>query len=234
MRKILSGIIVAIIILLTTVTVNAVNFEELGMKIDIPNLYYDLKAGIDSQDSNITYYESILRTTKEDLRKQYEQSGIIYDGFQSSSSKQLIISAIENIRTKSDFNLNLLEENEVTQLQEELINANTGMKKQSQEIYENNGIKYVYTLFKNGNETSYQYYTIVNGKAITIALSSKFSNIKNDELKAIVDTIEFDEIQEKPFSIINNPYVLIGAGIGGIVVLIISIIAISITNKKDN
>ena len=57
--------------------------------------------------------------------------------------------------------------------------------------------------------------------------------LTNDELKTIVDTVEFSQIQEKPFSIINNPYVLIGAAIGGIVVLIISIIAISITNKKE-
>ncbi len=234
MRKIISGIIVAVIIIFATVTVNAVNFEELGMKIDIPEQYYDLKSGIDNNDSKITYYETVLRTTKDELKSQYEQGGIIYSGITNNLSKEIIISVIENSRTKSDFNLNSLKEADVTQLQQELVSANSGMQKQEQEVYENNGIKYVYTSFKSGAKTLKQYYTIVNGKAITITLSGEYSNIKNDELKTIVDTIKFDEIQEKPFSIMNNPYVLIGAAIGGIVVLIISIIAISITNKREN
>lgn len=234
MRKIMSGIIVAIIILLTTVTVNAVNFEELGMKIDIPSQYYDLKSGIDNNDPTVTFYEATFRKTKDELKQQYEQGGVIYDGVTYNNSTEIIISVIENNRTKSDFNLSLLKESDIIQLQQELIDANSGMQKQSQEVYENNGIKYIYTSFKSGAKTLMQYYTIVNGKAITINLSGEYSNVKNDELKTIIDTIEFSQIQEKPFSIINNPYVLIGAGIGGIVVLIISIIAISITNKKEN
>lgn len=234
MKKIISGILLLVIILFNAVSVNAMEFEELGMKIEIPNQYYDLKSGIDNNDSKITFYETVLKTTKDDLKNQYEQSGVIYSGITNNLSTEIIISVVENNRTKSDFNLSLLKEENIKKLQQELIEANKGMQKQSQEIYEKNGIKYVYTVFKNVGTTLYQYYTIVNGKAITITLNSKFSNVKNDELKTIVDTIEFSQIEEKPFSILNNPYILIGAAIGLIIVIIIWIIVLSITNRKEN
>ena len=47
-----------VMLLIASVTrVSAVNFEELNMTVQLPEEYYDLKAGIEAEDSKIMYYE---------------------------------------------------------------------------------------------------------------------------------------------------------------------------------
>ena len=234
MKKALVTFILIAILISSNIVTMASEFTDLGIKIKVPSEYYDLKSGIDNNDTKITYYETVLKTTRNDLKKQYAQNGIIYNGISANLSKGLIISVIENSRTKRDHHLTLLNDEEIEQLKQELVDAASGMQKQEQNVYENNSIKYVYTAFKNGTSTVYQYYTIVNGKSITITLNSKYSNIKQDELKKIVDTIEFNTILEKPLSLTSNPVLVVGTIVIMVIIVIIAIIVINKKNKKEN
>ena len=231
MKKIIVAFILTIILLTNTITILAVEFPEMGMKIEVPEEYYDLKAGVDKNDTKLTYYETVLKTTKDELKSQYTQNGIVYNGISSNLSKELIIAVIENARTKSNYHLASLNDAEIEDVKQEIVNAANGAQKQEQEVYEKNGIKYIYTIFKSGTTTIYQYYTIVNGMAITITLNSKYSNVKQEELKEIVDTIQFDEILEKPSGIVSNPILFVGIIL---VILIIVLVTIAIVRKTKN
>ena len=206
----------------------------MGMKIEVPEEYYDLKAGIDKNDTKITYYETVLKTTKDELKSQYMQNGIVYNGISSNLSKELIIAVIENARTKSNYHLASLDNAEIEDIKQEIVNAANGAQKQEQEVYEKNGIKYIYTIFKSGTTTIYQYYTIVNGMAITITLNSKYSNVKQEELKEIVDTIQFDEILEKPSGIVSNPILFVGIILVILIIVLVTIAIVRKTKKKEN
>lgn len=233
MKKILVAFILTIILLSSSITIMAAEFSNAEMKIQLPDEYYDLKAGIDNNDTKIAYYETILKTTKDELNNQYNTNGIIYNGISSNLSKELIISVIENLRTKNNYHLISLNNEEIEELQQEIVDSASGAQKQEQNIYEHNGIKYIYTMFKNSATTIYQYYTIVNGKAITITLNSKYSNVKQDELKTIVDTIQFNEILEKPEGITSNPILLAGVILVVVIAIIVIIIIISKTKKEE-
>ena len=71
MKKIIVAFILTIILLTNTITILAVEFPEMGMKIEVPEEYYDLKAGVDKNDTKLTYYETELKTTKDELKSQY-------------------------------------------------------------------------------------------------------------------------------------------------------------------
>lgn len=234
MKKIMVGLILTIILLSSSITIMATEFPEMGMKVELPEEYYDLKAGVDSNDAKITYYETVLKTTKDELKNQYSQNGIVYNGISSNLSKELIIAVIENARTKSNYHLTSLNNEEIEELKQEITDAFRTAQKQEQEVYDHNGIKYIYTMFKNGTTTIYQYYTIVNGKAITITLNSKYSNVKQDELKEIIDTIQFNEILEKPIGITSNPVLLVGIILVIVIIIVIIVVIIAKAKKKEN
>ncbi len=234
MKKIIVAFILTIILLTNTITILAVEFPEMGMKIEVPEEYYDLKAGVDKNDTKLTYYETVLKTTKDELKSQYTQNGIVYNGISSNLSKELIIAVIENARTKSNYHLASLDNAEIEDIKQEIVNAANGAQKQEQEVYEKNGIKYIYTIFKSGTTTIYQYYTIVNGMAITITLNSKYSNVKQEELKEIVDTIQFDEILEKPSGIVSNPILFVGIILVILIIVLVTIAIVRKTKKKEN
>ena len=234
MKKIRVAFILTIILLTKTITILAVEFPEMGMKIEVPEEYYDLKAGVDKNDTKLTYYETVLKTTKDELKSQYTQNGIVYNGISSNLSKELIIAVIENARTKSNYHLASLDNAEIEDIKQEIVNAANGAQKQEQEVYEKNGIKYIYTIFKSGTTTIYQYYTIVNGMAITITLNSKYSNVKQEELKEIVDTIQFDEILEKPSGIVSNPILFVGIILVILIIVLVTIAIVRKTKKKEN
>ena len=89
-----------VMLLIASVTrVSAVNFEELNMTVQLPEEYYDLKAGIEAEDSKIMYYETMLNTTKEQLKEQITTNHILYDGINANLSKELTISTLENSST---------------------------------------------------------------------------------------------------------------------------------------
>lgn len=233
MKKIVISLIISIIILLQCTSVLATNFESIKMNIDLPDEYYDLKEGIDKNDSKIPYYETVLKTTKADMKKQFEQNSILYNGVSSNLSKQLIIAEAQNSLTKKIFHLNEATEEQMEKLKTELnlLATNQNMEITSQEIYTSNNNVFVYSVIKNSSLTIYQYYTIINGKGITISLNSSYSNTKKEELKEIIDTITFNELQEKPTDITN--YIIIGISVILVIMMIILMYMAFFDKKKE-
>ena len=70
--------------------------------------------------------------------------------------------------------------------------------------------------------------------AITITLNSKYSNVKQEELKEIVDTIQFDEILEKPSGIVSNPILFVGIILVILIIVLVTIAIVRKTKKKEN
>ena len=232
MKKILTGILVIIILLLQCVNVEAVKLESIKMNIELPEEYYDLKAGVDSNDSKITYYETVLKTTKEELIQLYEQNSILYNGINTNLSKELIVSESQNWLTKKIFHLNTATDEQLEEVERELAELATEQNMQvlSQEVYKKDDIVFIFSYIQSNDLKIYQYYTMVNGKGITISLNCSYSNTQVDELRKIVDTISFDEIEEKTPDI--SSYIIIG--ISAILIIIVIVLMIMAFSKKES
>lgn len=234
MKKIVISLIISMIILLQCTVARATSFESIKMEVELPIEYYDLKAGIDNNDSKIPYYETVLKTTKEDLANQFKQGSILYNGISSNLSKQLIIAETKNNLTNKIFHLNLATEEQIVEVKSELneLAKSQNMKITSQEIYHKDGVTYINSIIKNSSLTIYQYYTIINGKGITISLNSSYTNTQNNELKGIVDSITFNELEEKPADYTN--FIIIGiTAVLVIIVLILMYLAFFDRKKEE-
>lgn len=232
MKKVVASLILSVVILMQGVTVMAASFESIKMNMELPKEYYDLKAGIDSNDSKIAYYETVLKTTKDELSKQYEQNSILYNGVSSNLSKQLFVSETQNGLTKKIFHLHLATEEQIEEVKTELnqLAQNQNMKVTSQEVYKNGDIIFIHSIIKNNSLTIYQYYTIVNGKGITISLNSSYTNTQNEELKEVVDTITFSKLEEKAPDFTN--YIIIGIA-AVLVIMVIILMIMAFSGKKE-
>lgn len=231
MKKILASVIISLIILLYGGNILATKYENIKMNIDLPQSYYDLKNGIDTNDTKITYYEAILKTTKEEMKTQFEQNSIIYNGLSSNLSKQLILAQTENDLTRKVFHLHLATEKQLEDIKTELskLAQNQSLDVVLQEIYTYNGINYIYSIIKDSSITIYQYYTIINGKGITISLNSSDTGNYEKELQEIVDTITFDELEEKPTDFTN--YIIIGI-VATLVIIVLILMYMAFFDKK--
>lgn len=231
MRKILQSLILCMML---SSTVLAANFEDINMEIELPNEYYDLKAAIDNNDTKITYYEALLKTTKEDLKEQIKQNNIIYYGKNNDLSKTLIISKGENSLSKKIFHLHLALDSDLETLKESLkdeANA-SGLLVESIEIYETNNVRWLESILRTANDTMHQYYTIINGKAITISLDEVNKDVKEEELKEIIDTVKFSNLREKTPDITN--YIIIGVTVMLVVIVVILLILVFSKKKEEN
>jgi nitrogen fixation-related uncharacterized protein len=201
------------------------------MTINIPETYYDLKEGIEKGDSKVEYYTTLLQTTKEDLEKEYKQNSILYNGVSEDFSNELYIYATNNSLTKKIHNLALIEETQLDEVKEEIKNTvqAQGMYIKEQEMYEVGDISFVFSEIKNGEAIIYQYYTIVNGNGITISLNTSDSSYDSKKFQKIIDTIEFDEIQEKSVNL--NLYILIGSTTA-LVIFVIILMFRAFSNKR--
>lgn len=233
MKRILASVIISLVILLYGGNVLATNYEDIKMNIDLPQSYYDLKNGIDTDDTKITYYETVLKTTKEEMKQQFKQNSIIYNGISSNLSKQLILAQTENDLTRKIFHLHSSTEKQLEEIKTELnqLAQSQSLNVETQEIYINNGINYVYSVIKNSSITIYQYYTVINGKGITISLNSSNTNTNESELREIIDTITFYELEEKPADFTN--YIIIGIATILVVIVLILMYMAFFDKKKE-
>lgn len=226
MKKITITLIVALLLL--TSTVLAVNIDN--MKIEIPEEYYDLKTAIDNNDTKVAYYEALLKTTKEELKQQIETSNIVYLGKNTNLSKTLMISEAQSGVTKKIFHLHMATEEQIGELKEQLKEEATAqtMYIENMTVYEVNGIRWLESSIRSGTDAITQYYTIVNGKSITISLQSAYSNTKQGELKEIINTVEFTNLEEKPADFTNFIIIAVTA----VLVLIVVVLMVMAFSKK--
>lgn len=229
MKKLLQIFILCMIL---SSTVFAANFEEINMEIELPEEYYDLKEAIDNNDTKITYYETLLKTTKEELKEQITKNNILYYGKNNDLSKTLIISMGENNLSKKIFHLHLALESEIEDLKESLEKeANTsGLVLEDITLYETNNVRWLESILRTANNTMHQYYTIINGKAITISLDELDKDVDVKELKDIIDTAEFSNLKEKAPDIIN--YIIIGVTVM-LALIVVILLILTFSNKKE-
>lgn len=232
MKKIIISLSLFVLLITSCQTVFAARFESLGMKMDLPDGYYNLKAGIDTGDAKVDFFTTMMKTTKEALLSEYKQNGVLYNGIINTDlSSEIFICETENKTTKSIFHLNTASEKELEDIKTEIKNSITaqGMKNTSLEMYEVGGISFIYTVSTKAKATSYQYYTIVNGTAITVLLNSSDSNAKADTIKKMIDSISFDEIEEKPANFML--YILI-AVTAALVIMVLVLMYMAFFSKR--
>ena len=231
MKKVIVSLILFILIIASCTNVFAARFESLGMKIDLPEEYYNLKAGVDTGDAKMEFYTAMMKTSKETLSAEYKQNGVLYNGINSNLSNEIYITESENKTTKSIFHLSTASEKQLESIKEEIKSAEIalGRKITTQEIYTVGEINYLYTVSTKSGETYYQYYTIVNGTAITILLNSSDSSEKGEIVKKMIDSISFDEIQEKPAEFML--YVLI-AITAALVIMVLVLMYMAFFSKR--
>ena len=210
MKKLVTSVIIMMLFLIIGTSAYAERFSSIGMNIDLPKEYYDLKSAIDNNDAKIDFYTAMMQTTKEKLSEEYLLNSVLYNGINSNLANEIFLTCLESQISKSVFHLHLADENKKEQIKADLktIAEAQGREVKSQEIYAKNGIEYVYTIMTKSKMTVYQYYTIVNGQEITLSLHSSDSSVKEDSLKKVVDSISFDELLEKPTDLAS--YILIG------------------------
>ncbi len=210
MKKLISFLIVVLVVLTSLCRVSAAQFESINLNMELPKGYYDLTKGIEEDDKKMDYYIALMSTTKEQLKSEYISNSILYNGISTDFANEIYLSYVENQVTKNIFHLSLADEEQLENVKDEIAKTAEAQNMQvtSQDTYVLGDILYINTLIKKGSTAIYQYYTIVNGKGITLSLNSSDSSAKNDDLKKIVDSISFDNIEEKPTSL--DLYILIG------------------------
>ena len=228
MKKITITFIVVLLLLAPNLL--AVNIDN--MKIEIPQEYYDLKTAIDNDDTKIAYYEALLNTTKEELKQQIKTNNIPYLGKNTNLSKTLMINELQTGATKRIFHLHLASEEQVSKLKTELTEEATSgaMQIENISVYDVNGIRWIESNLKSGTDKVTQYYTIINGKGITISLQNAYTNTKQDELKEIIDTAEFTNLEEKPADMAF--YVMVAVTV--LLVIIVIVLAVMAFSKKKD
>ena len=99
----------------------------------------------------------------------------------------------------------------------------TGKNVSTMELYKNNGIRYVYAEYAEGNNYVMDYYTIYNNTNYTITgqKTSRLNSENRDRVNAVVETITFvgaaeEEESENNAGLIIIIVLLIGAVIAGI------------------
>lgn len=228
MKKIIITSIIVLFVLTSTVLATEIK----NMNVKIPEEYYDLKSAIDNNDEKIAYYETLLKTTKNELKQQINNNNILYLGKNTNLSKTLIVSEQKNSTTKKIFHMHLATDKQIDELKSKLKEEASAQTMYVDKItlYETNGIKWLESNIRSGTDSIMQYYTIVNGRSITVSLQSSYSNIKKDELKEIIDTVRFSDLEKKPVDI--TTYIIIAVTVI-LVLMEVVLMFMAFSRKKE-
>lgn len=178
---------------------------ELYMSISIPDNYMVFTRDTNANDPNL----AVIGMDKETLNKQFTESDIYLDAIEKDNSTQIIIVMSEDSSTRKIFDLNLCTDEEKTEIAEE---------EQKLNAFQEAGVKYTgYTFYKYGQANficfdiarntdentlnSRQYFTMINGQAISIIIYSSNGSISAEQeavIKSAVDSISFSEVKKKP------------------------------------
>lgn len=218
------------------------DFEKIGMKISTPSIMTDMVTALENNDQRLSNYEN-----KEGYIKAYKQSGIVAD-FVDNIENQLSTEIIIAARTSSSYaemqNLNDFSEDDKNEYTKRFIEA---IKKQE----DNNDTQIVVnegSLIKTNNENNFikinsvatkedksvnihMYYTIMNGRLITISFryyqsNNDINNYEND----IIQSIKLYDVERPSFSNAGDE-VRFALGLSVIMVVILLIIVFFIRRK---
>ncbi|MFZ2539388.1 MAG: hypothetical protein WAX04_10865 [Oscillospiraceae bacterium] len=190
---------------------NVYNIDELKMSLKIPEELVVFTRNIDENDPNL----GLFKTDKATLEELYKASDIYLTIFDKTNKYSIIISMYENDYSKSVYNFNELEDEELIKQAQELndidLMSKNGITFLDFITYNTNQAKFVKMNFEKIEKTQTMYgvqcQTIVNGQTINIGLSSydNLKTVQKDEfLNKIIDSISFSEVLENPNPHKNN------------------------------
>lgn len=188
--------------------VQAAYFNEIGLTIEIPEEYINLTDHINANQEIWEKYNVDITQIKE----YYKKNGVVLDAINEDNSKSLLILTLTNTITKNLKNLNMLSEEKLQQFLNQYVQEKQKQKEevQEKEIYQKDNVVYLHCLIKQtkqeGNIVQVdEYYTIVNGAAISISLNYLTGEIQQEELKNIINTVEIPtfEVKNENISIIS-------------------------------
>ncbi|MBR6034076.1 MAG: hypothetical protein IKP28_05035 [Clostridia bacterium] len=233
MKKIISCIFIVLLVLTCMNKTFAAQYDIIKMEIELPETYYNLTKGLEQDDKKMDYYVALMSTSKEALKSEYAANSILYNGISKDMANEIYLSYAENKLTQSIFHLSSAEDKQLAEVKDEITKTikAQNMVVTAQDTYVLGDMTFVHTEMKKGTTTIYQYYTIVNGKSITLSLNSSDGSAKNEDLKKIVNTITFDEIEEKPTSF--KTYMLIAVTALLVIMVIVLVFMAFFGGKKS-
>lgn len=229
------------------------DINTIGMKISIQSKLTDLIKALQNNDDRLEKYEN-----KEEYLQAYKQSGIVadfVDKLEEEPNTEIVISEktsgsyanmpnfntlteedmneytnrfVATIKQQNEQSNNLTEEQENSKTQL-TVNDGTLIKTENGNCF----IKIISTAIQEDNSIDiHMYYTIMNGRLITISFRN-YKDVNNDEMeKTILQNIQFYEI-ERPQYVTASDQARLATGIATIMVIILLIIVFFI-RRKDN
>lgn len=230
LSKILKSITAAVlstsIIISSCVTAYAAetkySFSDLNLVVSIPDELITFTRNITSANRNL----SLLDTDADTLRIKFEQQGIYLESFPKDISYEIIITGHDlsnGIKNFNEMNDSELNDNLVKYTQQCKSVATDTINSVS--LYNNGNTNFYVIDFSSNSEGiivhALKYYTVMNGKEISFSLQAKeheLNETQNNQLKNIVDTSQFQEVNA---SISESPiFTELTGYIGGIIITV--------------
>lgn len=215
MKKILTTIIIFILLLAVTLSVQAVYISDIGISINLPEEFKYAAQKQEIEDKNAKQY--------------YEENNIYLNATNEEQNKVILVFKLENSITKKINNLDLLEKTDLDILVEQYNKAKQelGQKITKQETVTYNEKRYIHSIYEQEKDNTKivvdEYYTIVNKKAYVFTQNYKNVEINEEEMKQVINSVAFQEIKAEFSGDFTYTYIIIGLmlilGIGYIIKL---------------
>ena len=168
---------------------NTYYIEECSLSVDIPNLFVVFTRDTDASDPNLDR----LGLSWNELSSVFNERSMYLDAIDENGVTEIYITMVESqfpdFSQLSDTQLRTF----ASGLQSEF--ADRGVTVVDYDVYTHNGVKYIKLAEKNGTDLAQQYYTTVDGKAISITLASYAGAISSQQkaiVQGVVDSAMFD------------------------------------------
>lgn len=216
----------------------AYELPELNMVIKVPGGWLTFTQNTDDDDADL----KLLGTDSKTLTDFYKQNNIYLDSMSKDFTAEIIVTMKDYDGSRNVYDFNLLSADEMESMAEnlmkELPKQTEGRTYSNNSVYSHKQAKFAVLDLTSQNNGAIvcgkQYYTIINGQAINVILSSYTGEVTDElaqTLKNTVDSIEFTKVTEKPG--IDWKRVLYTALIGGAAGGIIGVI-LHLRKKKRN
>ncbi len=159
------------------------SIENIHMNIQVPSNLITFTRTIDENDPGL----KSLNLTKDKLEKQYKESGIFLDAVSPDLSYEITVTMNEDENSKSVYDLNSLSTAQTDALQSKLLNENQFYTDCT--LYAHPQARFFrLTLYETIGDIlirGIQNYTVLNGQAIDITLSTYKGDITNEQIELL-------------------------------------------------